>query len=444
MSHSRRVLGSTVLTAILIVCLMAAAHTLPAAANEVLTWNETAVKAVAANGQGPVQVTRTLAMVQGAVHDALNAINRRYAAYYFEGPAEVGASPDAAVAAAAHTVLVGVIPSFGTPAQKVAALAMVEDAYMASLGRMSDGAAKTKGVAVGRAASAAMLALRKDDGATRDAPYTPGTGPGKWRPHPNPDPPNPPIANQELARGYAPSAFTGWGNVAPFTLLSAAQFWLPGPPALTSEAYARDFKEVKRLGGQVSEARTAEQTEIARFWFEGAPAWYRIARVVAQASSLDAWDSARSLGLMSLAMADGYIAGFKIRYVYDFWRPVTAIREGDTDGNDATVGDPSWNSLQNTPSVSDYPSTMSLISGAAAPALAGALGTDQVRFSVTSGPPFADITRTFTSFSQAAREAADSRVYAGIHFRTACEDGLTLGRKIGERTVALYLQPVKK
>jgi PAP2 superfamily len=142
---------------------------------------------------------------------------------------------------------------------------------------------------------------------------------------------------------------------------------------------------------------------------------------------------------MSLAMADGYIAGFKIRYVYDFWRPVTAIREGDTDGNDATVGEPSWNSLQNTPSVSDYPSTMSLISGAAAATLAGALGTDQVAFSVTSGPPFADITRSFTSFSQAARESADSRVYAGIHFRTACEDGLVLGRKIGQRTVALYL-----
>ena len=143
-------------------------------------------------------------------------------------------------------------------------------------------------------------------------------------------------------------------------------------------------------------------------------------------------------------MADSYIAGFKIRYVYDFWRPVTAIREGDADGNDATAGDPTWNSLQNTPAVSDYPSTQSTFSGAAAAALAGALGTDQVAFTVTSGAPFADITRSFTSFSQAARESADSRVYAGIHFRSACEDGLVLGRKIGERAVALYLQPVPK
>jgi hypothetical protein len=235
---------------------------------------------------------------------------------------------------------VGVIPSFGTPAQKVAALAMVEDAYMASIGRVSNGDAKAKGVAVGRVAGTAMLVLRKDDGATRDAPYTPGTGPGKWRPHPNPDPPNPPIANKDLAPGYEPSASTGWGNVAPFTLLSASQFWLAGPPALSSEAYARDYNEIKRLGGQKSEARTAEQTEIARFWFQGPPAWYSIARVVAQERGLDAWDSARALALMSLAMADGYIAGFKIRYVYDRWRPVTAIREGDADGNDATAGDP--------------------------------------------------------------------------------------------------------
>jgi PAP2 superfamily/Vanadium chloroperoxidase N-terminal domain len=444
MVHDRRLFGSAVVVGALVFGLLAVAHTAPGAANEVLMRNETATKAVAANGQGPVEVTRTLAMAQGAVHDALNAIDRRYAAYYFEGPGEASASPDAAVAAAAHTVLVGVIPSFGTPAQKVAALAMVEDAYMASLGRVSDSVAKTKGVAVGRAAGAAMLALRKDDRATRDAPYTPGTGPGKWRPHPNPDPPNPPVTDQALARGFAASAFPGWGNVTPFTLLSASQFWLPGPPALTSEVYARDYNEVKRVGGQVSAERTAEQTEIARFRFQGAPAWHRIARIFAQERGLDARDSARALALMSLSMADGYIAGFKIRYVYDLWRPVTAIREGDTDGNDATVGDPTWNSLQNTPPVSDYPSTMSLISGAAAAALAGALGTDQVAFKASSGPPFPDITRSFTSFSQAAREAADSRVYAGIHFRSACEDGLILGRKVAERTVALYLQPVKK
>jgi hypothetical protein len=233
--------GRAVLTGMLVAGLLAAAAMQATAANEVLTWNETALKIGRADGQHPTQLTRTLAMVQGAVHDALNAITRRYAPYYFEGSGEADASPDAAVAAAAHTVLVGVVPSFGTPAQKMAALAMAEDAYLASLSRMPNDAAKTRGVAVGRAAGAVILSLRKDDGATKDAPYTPGMGLGKWRPHPNPDPPNPPIADAERARGYAPSILPGWGNVTPFTLLSAAQFWLPGPPALSSETYAKDL-----------------------------------------------------------------------------------------------------------------------------------------------------------------------------------------------------------
>ncbi len=232
------------------------------AANEVLQWNETTMKAIEANGQSNVAATRTLAMVQAAVHDALNAINRRYDAYYFEGPGDPAASPDAAVAAAAHTVLVGVVNSFGTPAQKGTSLA-----------RATDGPARNKGVAVGRAAGAAMLALRKDDGATRDAPYTPGMGSGKWRPHPNPVPPNPAIANPDAARGFAPAAVPGWANVTPFTLLSASQFWLPGPPALTSPTYARDYNEVKGVGGKVSTVRTPAQTEIARFWFEGPGNW---------------------------------------------------------------------------------------------------------------------------------------------------------------------------
>ena len=388
--------------------------------------------------------TRTLAMVQVAVHDALNAISRRYDAYYFEGSADAGASPDAAVAAAAHTVLVGVVSSFGTPAQKGAALVLVEQAYSASLARVTDGPARNKGVAVGRAAGTAMLALRKDDGATRDAAYTPGMGAGKWRPHPNPTPPNPPIANPDVARGFGPSSVPNWGNVTPFTLLSSSQFWLPGPPALTSPTYARDFNEVKAVGGKVSTVRTADQTEIARFWFEGPGNWNTIARAVATTRKLDAADSARLLALMNLAMADSYIAGWKIRYVYDFWRPITAIREGDNDGNDATAGDPTWDSHQNTPAVSDYPSTQSTFSAAAAVVLASVLGGDQATFTVTSGKPFEGLTRSFTSFSQAARESADSRIYAGIHFRSACEDGLGLGRKVGQRTVALYLQPVRK
>src|SRR6266849_2259372 len=416
-----RVPGSALPIASLILYLTAFVLTPPAAANEVAQWNETTMKAIEANGQSAVVSTRTLTMVHVAVHDALNAISRRYDAYYFEGPGDPAAPPDAAIAAAAHTVLVGVVGSYGTPAQKVATLALVDQAYAASIVRVTDGPARNKGVALGRAAGAAILTLRKDDGATRDAPYTPGMGPG-----------------------YLPSAVPGWGNVTPFTLLSASQFWLSGPPALTSATYARDYNEVKSIGGKVSTVRSDDQTQIAQFWFEGPGAWNRIARTVATTRGLDARDSARVLALMNMAMADAYITGFKIRYVYDLWRPVTAIREGDNDGNDATVGDPTWDSHQNTPNVSDYPSTQSTFSGAAAVALASVLGGDQANVTITSGKPFEGITRSFTSFSQAARESADSRVYAGIHFRSACEDGLGLGRKIGQRTVALYLQPVRK
>ncbi len=428
----------------LIVCLMVVAVTSPAVGNEVVKWNETTMNAIAANGQAAVVSTRTLAMVQAAVHDALNAISRRYDAYYFEGPGEAGASPDAATAAAAHTVLVGVVNLYGTPAQKAATLALLDQAYDASIARVTDASGRNKGVQVGRAAGAAILALRKDDGATRDLPYTPAMGPGKWRPHPNPVPANPPIANPDAARGYQSSSVPGWANVTPFTLLSASQFWLPGPPALTSTTYARDYNEVKSLGGKVSTGRTDEQTQIARFWFEGPGAWNRIARTVATARGLDVQDSARVLALMNLAMADAYIAGWKIRYVYDLWRPVTAIREGDSDGNDGTVGDASWDSHQNTPAVSDYPSTQSIFSAAAAVALASTLGGDQGSFTITSGKPFEGIARSFTSFSQAAQESAESRIYAGIHFRSACEDGLVLGRKVGQRVVALYLQPTRR
>jgi hypothetical protein len=423
--------------------LIVALCTLPAIANDVLKWNETSVKAATTGGQNPIQQTRTVAMVQGAVHDALNAIKPRYAAYYYESTAPASAVPEAAVAAASRTVLVAVIPSFGQPPQRTDALALVEEAYRASLAAIPDSPAKANGIAVGQAAGEAMLALRKDDGATRSAPYTPVNAPGRWRPHPNPDPPNPPIKDPKAALGMAASTLPGWGNVTPFALLSASQYWSPGPPALTSAQYARDFNEVKYVGGQVSTVRTPEQNDIARFWFEGPGSWYRVARAASEARGLDSWDSARALAGVSFAMADGYIAGFKIRYVYDFWRPVTAIREAAEDGNDATVADPNWNSNQNTPSVSDYPSTQSIFSAAAAVVLASFLGTDQVAFTITSGPPFPNIKRSYTSLSQAARESADSRIYAGIHFRSACEDGLVLGRKIGQRVAISYLQPLR-
>jgi hypothetical protein len=440
--HRRLTRRPVVLTGLLVMSLLMTASPPPAAADPVADWNATALSALLAAGHTNLTVTRGLTMVQVAVHDALNAMERRYDGYMFEGPAEANASPEAAVATAARDTLVLAIPAFGPAAQQAAAIATTDAAYTAALATIPDGEGKTRGIAAGRAAAAAIVGLRKDDGATRDAPYTPGGAPGQWRPHPNPVPADPPIADPVLASGYVASLLPGWGQVTPFTLLAAGQFHPAGPPPLGSAAYAQDFNEVKRLGGKASAAPTAEQTEIARFWYEGSAAgWNRIARGVAAEKQLDPWAQARLLALLNMAMADGFIAGWHTRYLYDFWRPVTAIRFADTDGNPATEPDPTWESVLNTSPVPDYPSTHSVLGGAAAAVLAAVFGTDQVAFTMTSGAPFAGLTRAFTSFSQAAQENADSRVYAGVHFRTACRDGVGLGQKIGRRAARLWLRP---
>jgi hypothetical protein len=247
-----------------------------------------------------------------------------------------------------------------------------------------------------------------------------------------------------MALGNLPAVLPQWAEVTPFVLTTPWQYRLPGPPALVSEQYVRDFNEVKRLGSKNSTARTTTQAEIARYWYESSPAgWSRIVRIVAAQRGSDAWDSARLLALVNAAIADGYIAGADTRYHYDFWRPVSAIRDGDSDGNDATAGDAGWESYLNTPPLPDYPSTHSVAGGAAAAVLARFFGTDQIAFTMTSGPPFPGITRSFTGFSQASQENADSRVYAGIHFRTACQDGIKLGESIGRRAFTQYLQPYR-
>ena len=211
---------------------------------------------------------------------------------------------------------------------------------------------------------------------------------------------------------------------------------------LNSIEYAADYNEVKAIGELNSATRTSEQSEIARFWYEGSPnGWNRIARVVAPQRGLDLWQSARLFGLLNFAMADGFIAGFDAKYFYNFWRPVTAIRAGATDGNPATIADPAWATFLVSPAIPDYPSTHSVLGAAAADVLARFFGSDAISFTTTSGAPFPAIARSFTSFSQAARENADSRVYAGIHFRMACRDGLTQGAQVGRYAFENALQP---
>ncbi|HWZ01643.1 MAG TPA: hypothetical protein VNX17_11200 [Edaphobacter sp.] len=429
------------------IALLVGSATMYAAVDPVSNWNTVAVQATLTAGENAVVQSRTLAIVHVAIHDALNSIDPRYERYAFKGDVRTWVLVDAAVAAAARDALVGAIavgpvgiPQFGTPAQQALAVAQVNTAYAMVLAGIPDGAAKTDGITLGQAVAAAILALRRTDHATALVPYTPGTQPGDWQPTPNPVPFDPPAPADLM-----PAALPGWGQVTPFVLRRSTQYEPDGPPRLSGKRYARDYNEIKEIGDKNSTTRTAEQTSIARFWYENSPAsWSRVAIVVSQAKGLNLWDTARLLALVNLAMADGYIAGWETKYDFNFWRPVTAIRAGDTDGNDATIADPSWSSLLNTPAHPDYTSGHSVLGGASAEVLRRFFRSDDIPFTTTSGVPFAGLTRSYTSFSQAAAENGDSRVYAGIHFRSAVEDGIKQGEKIGHFVFTHALQPLNR
>ena len=411
----------------------------PAAADAVIAWNTTAASAAFAAGLDnsagcvdPLHESRIFAMMHVAVHDALNAIDRRSQPYAFDAQAPAGAAPDAAVAAAARDVLVALFPQLPgelglTPD---AAVDFVEAAYAAALAAIPDTPAKTQGILIGQAAAAAILDLRDSDGANTppflDFAYVPGPNPGDF----------------QFIPGLPFAAFPNWGKVTPFVLTSSSQYRPKAPYAVTSKKYAADFNEVKSLGAVDSTTRTADQTEIALFWVEGSPqGWNRIARTVSVQHGLDLWQNARLFGLLNLASADAYVADFENRYLYEFWRPITAIRAADTDGNPDTVADPTWDSLVGTPPAPDYPSGHSGQGAAMAEVLARFFG-DKVSFSTTATTQ-PGVTRSFTSFSQAAEENGNSRIYVGFHFRHAVTEGIKLGSKVGKVAFNHYLRPVQ-
>ena len=312
----------------------------------------------------PLHESRIYAMMHVAIHDALNAIDRRARPYALDLQAEAGASLDAAIAAAARDVLVPLIAQL--PLELVpqacidAGVASVEAAYTAALAAIPDDPAKGQGIAVGQAAAAAILDLRAEDGAV--GPFLnfacpQDTNPGEY----------------QCTPGTPFIAFEVWANVTPFVLKDSSQF-RPGPPyRVTRKKYTADFNEVKSLGGDdvsTPSARTADQTEIALFWFESSPLkWNRIARTVSADQGLDLWENARLFGLLNLALADGYIAMADSKNHYNYWRPVTAIQTGDTDGNPDTTGDPAWTPLRQTPPNQDYASGHSIEGGAGAEVL---------------------------------------------------------------------------
>jgi PAP2 superfamily len=365
-----------------------------ASAGAVLDWYRYAGQAInqAAQERGQPQRARLeMAMVQGAVYDAVNAIARTNQPYLVAPRAQRWYSKDAAAATAAYRVLIALLP------ERQPALAPL---YQQSLAAIADGAAKTGGSRVGEQAAAAMPAAREGDG--RDGPRQPviGTEPGEWRPTPP-------------AFAVAPVAWIG--DVRPFLVPSAEGLRTRGPNPLTSRAYARELAEVKKLGAASSATRTAEQTDVALFW-DRAP-WGDIVRSLAVNRNLNSNDTARLLAMVYLAVADAEIACINDKNYWNWWRPITAIREAAFDGNPATTPDPTWTPLIVTPGFPEHPAGHTCGSGAIVGVLQGFFGTDQIAFSATS--PSSGTTRSFTSLSQALGEVIDSRVWGGIHLVNA-------------------------
>ena len=387
----------------------------------VIVWNRRAVSLAVTPAFAPVQQGRVMAMVQVAVHDAVNGITGEFETYLSPGPAPQNAAPEAAAIAAAHHVLRS-LPS--QPSQVLAELDMLFQQTLAEHG-LTDA---DPGVEYGRAAAAAILALRANDNAAQaQFNYTaPGAGnPGVWVPLTS-----------------APALLPGWGNVTPWVLRSGSQFRPDAPPALDSEQYAQDYNEIKEIGSFNSATRTALQTQIATFWLASPTAiWNNVLDQIVAARDLDLSATARTYALVYLAVADASIACWDAKYHYNYWRPEPAIRNGHLDGNDMTTGDPSWTPRFLTPRHPEYTSGHTANSSAMATIMAFEFGDDP-------GPPISvtlsGITRQWERFSEGIDEVIDARVYSGIHFRTADEVGARTGRQVARFVSTHALRPCRK
>jgi PAP2 superfamily len=422
-----------------------------ATGDPVIAWNVIATDAMVTAGISPngdpMHESRVYAMVHTAVHDALNAIERHSQPYALDIGTKPGASPVAAVATAAHDSLVSALaelPSFATGVP--AAVDAVDHAYDVALQTVQDPTAKRLGVAIGRAAAAVIIAQRADDGA--DATFFDTT------PIVNPKP-----GQFRWVQFSDFEVIPNWSKVTPWVMTSTDQFRPRPPYDLTSKKYAADFNEMKALGGLNSTGRTPDQTQIAFFWFENSPIkWNRIARTVSQAAGLDMWQNARLFALLNVVEADGYVGNWESKQFYDRWRPETAVRYADTDGNPLTVKEdgwlPLWGSSGATP---EYDSGHTIEGAGAAAVLADVLGTDRVTFEACSFSfvpstvttfdtknncdGSAPITRTYHSFSEAAWENGQSRIYVGWHFRNAVDSGFRHGTLLGMWALHRYFRP---
>jgi membrane-associated phospholipid phosphatase len=380
--------------------------------NAVIEWNTTLLTIVRTPGAQPATIhsTRNFAILHAAIYDAVNNIEPKFSPYLVRlRDVPRSASRIAAADQAAHDVLAFLYPAFH---------ASLDAELQQDLALLPDNERKAQGIAVGQAVAGQLLAARSADGANvTPPPYVPGTQPGDY---------------QLTPANFAPADFTQWPQVTPFALEQANEFRPGPPPALTSALYTEVFNEVKSLGFINSTTRTAEQTEIGQFWNGNIQDfWNEIAQTAALAHHLNLEDTARLFALLNISLADTAIAFFEAKYTYNFWRPVTAVRLADTDGNPQTDPDPTWLPLgTKTAPDPSYPGAHSAISKAGATVLGFYFG-NRFAFDVTS-ESLAGVTRHFASFSAAAEEAGLSRIFAGQHFRTDHVAGKSLGGQVAE------------
>jgi len=380
----------------------------------VVDWNKELLQIVLTPGAQPATVhpTRSFAILHAAIYDSVVSITRDGPSYLFAVPAPRSARVDAAAAEAGHDALVALYPNLNSNLQ-----AAVDQLLADELAAIPDGASKQQGINVGDEVAARLLAARANDGsAATPPPFVAGTQPGDFRPVPP---------------SFAAPVFTGWANITPFVLESAKQFRPEPQAAVTSAAYATALNEVKSLGQNTSTTRTADETVTAKFW--AGPiwnTWNEIADDAALAHHTNLETTVRLFAVLNLTFADGVIAFYDAKYTYRIWRPVTAIRAGDTIGNPAITGDPTWTPLATTPADPSYPGAHSVISAAGATVLSSFFGKhDQIQ--VTSDVVKGTV-RTFDSYEAVATEAGLSRIFAGVHTRLDHESGLELGRDVAQ------------
>jgi hypothetical protein len=390
----------------------------PAAyANVVTDWDEIAVRTIQPPGPVPpisVDLTfRAAALVEIAMFNAVNCVDPKYQPYGMQAEPSPDTSQDAAAASAAANVLMQIVPNSNVKATLTEYLA-----------KIPDGAAKDRGIKLGQEVAAKIVKMRADDGSTARNAYRPVTEPGR----------------------YVPTAFTVgfWATDAkPFVLGNAKQFHPGPPPDLKSDTWARDYNEIKEVGEKYSTKRTPQQTDTARLWLAAGPiAYHPIERQIAIAKNMSVVDSARFMAVLAVAEADAIQSVYASKWQYMFWRPMTAIRNGDIDGNDATERDATWEPLDITPLHPEYPCAHCILSGAVTAAIEKMLGTTDIPEVTLSTPTAPGVTHRYTSLNALADEVSLARIYAGFHYRNSTVVGREMGRQIGDYVVANAMQPL--